>query len=1056
MLVIFLIVTGIPAYFLIVRELFPILPQDRIGITTIYPDASPEDIEKQITAEIESAIAGVDGIRHISSVSVEGISMINLELEVDADPDDVIRDVQAEIDTIDTFPDDAEDPRVEELKYNWPVVNLTLHGPVSEKRMKKIAEDLKDSLVEIPGVAQIMLGGIREREIHVLADMDRLYAYRISLPILAQALIRGNRDLPAGKLETSRQEFLVRTQEDFTQVEEIRRAIVRVNERGGKVTVGDVATVVDTFADRETFIRMKGNQCVGLFIMKQSNADTLRLKRRIDEVVDRFLQQIPEPITVDPFLDFSFAIRERLDVMQFNGMLGLALVLGFLCLFLDIRIAMMVAIGIPFSFLGAILLMSGMGMSLNMLTMFGAIIVLGMLVDDAIIIAENSYRYLERGWPRAKAAIAGANEVTMPVLAAVLTTISAFLPLLLMEGLLGKFLGVIPIVVTFALVASLLEAFVILPSHIAEWSQRISFVKHPHAIRKKARNRYWYAGVIRFYRRALLMCLRYRYLAVLTIILLAIAAVWFAYYGMDFILIQNRDINYFRILVEMPVGAPLDRTSDAMQKLEELALQLPENEIEAVVAYVGLQIDEWNQLHLGSHYGQIWVDLTETKWRDRVGMETLEEYRRLLPPMPEIKSLSLEKEVAGPPAGKAVSVRIRGENFALLRQISREMQDFLHTIDGVVDIRDDFTEGKTELRIKLDRPRASQLGFTPEEIAAAVRYTFDGGKAGRLFDQDEGLDIMVRAKKSNRSRIEDISNLRFLNANGDWIPFENFATLMPGRGVSQITRFDNRRSITVSADVETEKITSMEANRLLRERFAASTSEIPAWKTATDMFFGQVQTSLPCKERPGYTLTFGGENEETQRSLSSLLRAFVVSFVLIYFILAAVFRSYIQPMVVLLTVPFSFIGVIIGLFVMGEPIGIMALIGVISLNGIVVNDAIVLVDFINQSRRRGLGRWRSVYKSGILRIRPIILTSVTTIGGLLPLTAWVDGTSEFLSPMAIAISWGLAFATLLTLLVLPCAFSILDDIKIRLRVSLVPSTGPEESSTLRNGSLPAD
>ncbi len=1046
MLVILLICTGVPVYFLIVRELFPIIPQDRVGVTTVYPDASPEDIEKQITAEIENAITNITGIKHMSSTSLEGMSMINLELEVDADPNVVIREVEAEIDKIDTFPEDAEDPRVEELEFNWPVVNLGLKGPIGEKRLKEIAEDLRDFIVEIPGVSQVMLAGVREREIHVLADMDRLYAYRVSLPLLAQALRQSNRDLPAGTLEGSRQEFLVRTEEDFTSLDDIRRAIVRTNGRGGKVTVGDIALVADTFEDLDTFTRVNGDFCLTLFIQKKPTADTLRLKREVDEVVEKFLSQISEPITVVPFLDFSFAILERIEVMQFNGMLGLSLVMILLCLFLNLRTALMVSIGIPFSFLGAVLLMYWMDMSLNMITMFGAIVVLGMIVDDAIIIAENCYRKMEQGLSRKKAAIEGARQVTVPVLAAVLTTISAFLPLLLMEGLMGKFLGAIPIVVTFALLASLLEAFVILPSHVAEWSNKNSFNKNSHQKAPHAKNHHWYAHIIRFYRKALLRCLRYRYLTLITVLLLAVLSITFAYYFMDFILFQNRDINYFRILLEMPVGTPLDQTSDTLRKLETAVDRLPSHEIEAVVTYAGLQVDEWGQLHFGSHYGQIWVDLTATKHRTRLGMDTMEEYRRLIPNLPEAKVLSLEKETAGPPQGKAVSVRIRGEDFNVLRKISQEVQDYLAGIDGVVDIKDDYREGKTELKIKLDRERTSQVGLTPDEIALNVRFAFEGGKAGRIFDQDEDLDIIVKCRESNFNDMEDITKMRFLNTKGEWVPFTNFGRLQPERGMAQIIRYDNRRCIIVSADVVPDIITSVEINAMLRERFTTASEEANPLQPLIDMLTGAISPSLPSKNHPGYTLTFGGENEETQRSLSSLLRAFLVSFILIFFIMASVFRSYAQPFVVLLTVPFSFIGVVIGLYLMGEPIGIMALIGVISLNGIVVNDAIVLVDFINQARRRGFNRWRSVYRSGVIRIRPIILTSVTTIGGLLPLTAWASGTSEFLSPMAIAISWGLAFSTLLTLLVLPCAFSILDDLKLRLHMKVVPADADDEQN----------
>lgn len=1023
MLIVLILVTGFPVYFLLVRELFPILPQDRILVFTIYPEASPEDVEKQITAAIEREILAVDGIKNIFSTSMEGRSSIILELESDANPSSVIRDVEAEIEQIDTFPDEAEEPEVRELKYDWPIVNIGLRGPLAEKRLNDLADELKDLLLEIDGISRVIVVGAREREIHVLANLESLYSYDISLPMLAEALLRDNRDLPAGAIETQRQEFLLRTQEDFTDLESIRNVILRVNQRGGRVCVADVATVADSFEDRTNLARVNGENSVVLLIQKTPVGDTLRIKKNIDRAIDQFARSHPEPIIIEPFLDFSFAIRERIRVMQYNGLMGLSLVLVCLCLFLNFRVSMMVAIGIPFSFLCAILIMYGYGMSLNMLTMFGMIIVLGMLVDDAIIIAENCYRYMEQGVPKLEAAMVGTKEVALPVIAAVLTTCAAFLPLLLMEGLMGKFLGVIPIVVTFALLSSLFEAFVVLPCHIAEWTDDTK-VNAP----SRSNNKHWYTIILSYYRIVLKCCLRGRYAVCFAVIGVALFSVWFAIYQMDFILFQNKDIKYFKVNLELPVGAKLDRTAEIMSLFEKKVKELPENEIESIVAYLGYQVDEWGRLQLGGHLGQLWVDLTETSLRDRLGIDVMNAYRDSIPPIAEAKSIQFEKETAGPPQGAAVSVRVRGEDWSTLSRIVNEIETYLSSIDGVVDIRNNYQAGKTEYRIKIDRERAAQLGLSTDMIANTMRYSIEGGEAGTFFDQDDQLDIIVRLDKKKDWDYSEIQSIRFLSQQGKWIPFTNFAELIPAQGYSEITRFNNRRAITITAEVITDKITSVEVNSMLclqftdRKETGASMIHYLA-----SLLLGTVETTFPCKGYPGYSLAFGGENEETQRSLSSLMRAFIVSLVLIYFIMGAVFRSYIQPLIVLFTIPFSLIGVIWGLYCMGQPIGIMALIGVISLNGIVVNDAIVMVDFINNKRDRGLGRWRSVYQAGIMRVRPIILTSVTTIGGLLPLTVWATGSSEFLSPMAIAISWGLGFATVLTLLVLPCIHSIVDD-----------------------------
>lgn len=1012
LLVLIIIVVGIFTYLTIVREVFPIVPQDSVRIAVIYPNTSPDEMEKTVTRPIEEAVMDLKGIKTMTSVSIEGLSLITLEVEPDEDAGELARKAEAEIDKIEDYPEDAEEPDVEEMEFNWPVVQVSLRGDIPEKDLLKAAENLCEHLREIEGVSNVLLTGMREREIWIEADRERLNAYGLSLASIVQAIARRNQDIPAGTIKAERQEFLVRTKEDFESLEDIEKVIVRSTAPGRVVRVEDFAAVSDTFEERRTQTRLYGEPTAMLLVLKGADGNTLTIKRDVDRIVEETSEKLASSYRLDVVIDFSFAIRERIATMERSGLMGLTLVIVLLCLFLDWRVALMVSLGIPFAFMAAMIVMNFWGISLNMISMFGMIIVIGMLVDDAIVVGENIYRYIERGVPRREAAIRGCKEVTLPVFSAVSTTIAAFLPLLLMEGLMGKFLSEVPLVVTFSLAASLLEAFVVLPAHMADWA--FSPRQLLDRVRSKGRAvRRWYDTLLRFYTRLLLVWLRFRYILVSLLLVLTGIAVYVAIYHVPFVLVQVRDINYFKVDLEMPVGTKMERTGEVLSRIEKLAARLPANEVDALVGYVGFFVDDWGVPHLGSHFGQLWVDLTPSSQRQRYGDETMNDMRRILGPIPEARSVKLVKESGGPPVGKAVAIRIRGERFEILQELSRDVQEYLKTVPGVVEISSNFQPGKGEMRIRLDHDRLKALGLDAAAVGQAIRFAIEGGEAGKYHDLDDELDIIVKYRETDRDEVEDLSQIQFVNRQVQLVPFDNVASIEPAQGYAQIYRYDNQRCIIVYADVDNKVTTSREVNRKALDRF------------------GRVSAKYPT-----YTFEYGGENEDVQESIQSFIRAFSVAMLVIYFIMASLFRSYVQPFIVLTIVPLSFLGVLLGILVNQEPIGIMVLIGIVALNGIVVNDAIVMVHFINRGRRRGLSRWHALVRAGRRRMRPILLTSITTIGGLCPLIFWAEGTTQFLTPMALAICWGLGFATILTLLVVPCVYGIVDDLKQLLGIPL--------------------
>jgi multidrug efflux pump subunit AcrB len=660
------------------------------------------------------------------------------------------------------------------------------------------------------------------------------------------------------------------------------------------------------------------------------------------------------------------------------------------------------AVGLPVAYSIAILLMQYFGITINMLSLFGLILVLGIVVDDAIIICENSCRHIEEGLRPLEAAVVGTREVTWPVIAAVSTSAAAFIPLLLMSGTLGKFFGIIPKAVTFALLASLVEALFILPSHIADFAKPIPARQKPRMADG------WLQRLTRGYLRLLDFTLDRRYLCVPSVVALAAGCMLFAYLFMPFVLFPQRDVEEFGVTIKMPVGTKLEETGSVVAQLERAALQLPEEDIYAVIGRVGTgQLANYD-FRTGTHIGQVVLDLTDRFDRQRSGQEIVSEYRESVADIPGPAEVSFLEWREGPPLEPAVEIHLRGDEFEVLRAIADEMKTYIASIEGTRDITDDFEPGKHEARIIVDEEKAYLLGLDMTTIGYTIRYAFDGGIASSIHERGEEIDLRVILREESRRDLEDIEEMRFQSRSGALIPFGNFGRIERKPGYTNINRRDRKRAITVSANVDEDMITSVEINRLLRERYE-------------DLG----------KRYPGYALKFSGEYEETQEQVIALAKAFGVAILLIYAILGSLFRSFAMPLVVMLAVPFSFIGVVVGFFVMGEPLGLMAVIGIIGLAGIVVNDSLILVDFINSGREAGLARREATLRACRQRLRPVLMTSVTTIFGLLPLAIGLFGVSAFLTPIAVAIVWGLTFATFLTLLLVPGLYAIVDDIAVR-------------------------
>ena len=992
------IVAGLLTFFDMPVELNPDVSFETAAVVTQYQGASPEEAEELVTIPIEDEIKKLDGINRLVSISAENRSTIVVEYESEIeDLKEAVRELRDAVDGVDDLPEEADDPLVLEFGTSsmYPVITAVLSShDMPESKMKELAEDIQDELEEIDGVSSVSIAGIREREIWVEVSPQKLYGYELSVRNVVDALRLANLDLSAGKIKTSKKEYLVRTLGQFNDVRDIESVVIKASPTGRHILVSDVGRVRDTFEEEETRSRLRGKPAVSLSVLREKGGNNFNIVRETKRTVREMLEGTSYTIETAYINDSTILIGRVVQRLRNNALFGLSLVVLTLYLFVGFRNALFAGIGIPFSFLCTFVLMHIADITINTLSLFSLILVLGIVVDDAIVMIENMYRYVEDGLPTEEAAISGASQVAMPVLASVLTTVAAFLPLLLMVGIIGSFLAVIPLVVSFALLSSLFEAFIILPSHVTEFGKRGGeplIGDHAFGVMK------------RIYRRAIVRVLRFRYVFLLVILILAAGGGYLAFFVLERDLFADEEISQFSCRIHTAVGNRLEQTDEIISQIEKLAMEIPSSEVSAVLSRTGIIIGDY-MIERGTHLGEVMVDLVEEEERDRMSDEIIAQLRSHVEKISGITSLEFAKVETGPPVGKPVAVQVRGKDYAVLEAAADEVKRMLAKIQGVKDIHDDLEPGKREVRIHIDQGKANLYGLTNNQIALAVRGAFEGLEATTFRTGGEEVDVIVKFEEANRRGLGDFERIKLQTPKGDLVPLYSVANVNLERGYALIIRRDFERTVMVMAEIDSSVTKSTRVNRILETR-------IPELEA----------------RYPGTKLKLGGEYEKTQESFSSLARSFLIAIVVIYMILATQFRSFSQPLVIMITVPFSFIGVVLGLLVMEYPFSLVAFVGVVALAGIVVNDSLVLIDFINKRRRKGLSRWRAIIQSGKIRMRPILLTTITTVLGLLPMGLGIGGKSRVWGPMANTIIWGLSFATILTLFFIPAFYAIVDD-----------------------------
>jgi len=1026
LLLVAVVVGGLVTIPSLILEAFPEVTMGIVNISVEYPGAAPEEVEEGISVRIEEELYGLDGVKRLVSESLEGLSKVRVELTSDADEDTVLDEIKTRVDAIDTFPDEAEKPVIELLVARLQLLNVAVSGNTDERTLKQLGQRVRDEISALPSVNYVHLASVRPYEISVEVSEKALQRYGLTFDDVANAIRQSSIDLPGGGIKSSDGEILLRTVGQAYRGDEFAEIALVSRRDGTRLTVGDVATVVDGFAETDQTARFDGEPAVLVQVFRTGQQSALDLAAEVEAYVERAQARMPEGIELTVWLNDADMLQTRLDTLLRNGRGGLLLILVVLALFLKLRVALWVLVGVPVCFLGTLWLMPTLGVSVNMISLFGFILVLGVLVDDAIVIGESIYSHQRAGEDRLQSAIRGAQAVATPVSFGVLTTMAAFAPLLFIPGTMGKFIIVIPLCVITALGFSLIESMFMLPAHLGHGADRPPKRRLAKAWRSvqlrvdAALGRF----IDNVYAPTLEWALAWRYttlaigLALLLVSGALIAAGWLKFYF-------NHPIEADNVLayLTLPEGTTVETTADAIAEIErkgfELAAELEESEgrpvIRHVLASIGEQPFRTRQsggsefvFYASPNIGEVNLELAQSAERDARASEIADLWRKKVGAIPDAVELIYSSELIN--TGEAINVQLSSRNTDDLRRAATLFKRRLGEYPGVIDISDSFRSGKREWKLTL-LPGAETMGIAVEDLGRQVRQAFYGEEVQRIQRGRDEVRVMVRYPADDRQSLGDIESMYIRLPDGRRLPFRQVARAEESIGFASIKRTDRRRVINVVADVD---------------RGIANANEIVAKLQSKTL--PELSAAIP-----GLTYSFEGEQREQADVMLAMGRGFAIAVFAIYSLLAVPLRSYSQPLLIMTAIPLGYIGAIWGHVLLGADMSMFSVLGGVALAGIVVNDSLVLVDYINQTRRDGAALGTAVRQAGRARFRAILLTSLTTFAGLLPLILEDSVDAKFLQPMAVALAFGVLFSSAVSLLILPASYLILNDATALLR-----------------------
>ncbi|HHT81138.1 MAG TPA: efflux RND transporter permease subunit [Spirochaetales bacterium] len=986
------------------QEQFAEVPFFWVNVIVPFPGVGAEDLESSVTIPVENAFQGMDKLKKISSTTSEGLSVVRVEFDDGISKQEfkaLYQDAQTRFSQV-ALPDGTLTPIVDDFSSAdfLPVIEVVISGNLPYDELREQALALRNKILKVKDVSDVEVLGLPDRQILINLDNSRLTSLGLTVNEVVRAISDQNRVVPSGTLSTDSREYLLRTLGSIREISDFESVIVRRSATSeGVVRINDVAEVIDGFDPDSTLARFNGSPSVNLRVTKVVKGSSVSVVEGVTEIVEEARRKNNGGAKLTLFNDSTVQIASSLSVLSSNALMGLALLILILWLFVGLRNALITALGIPVTFALTFLVLDLLGETINTNTLFGLVLVLGLIVDHAIVIIENSYRLQSNGMLRHDAAIAGANQVIWPVVAATATTVAAFLPLMLLPGTIGKFLRVIPLTVTIALIVSTAEALFFLPSHFAEWGPREG------SKRKQKEPGVWFETVQGGYTK--LLAKLYRFKGLLLLLALVVTLGVFSLVGMlkqD--LFSAEDYSYFTIEIITPRGTSLDATNRIVSQYEKILLDKVGN---GEILSISTKIGTLGGGESNSTMAQITVDLAEMdEGRKRSINDVLSEVQNETYYISGAEQVFFRKAQNGPPTADPLSFRFSGDEYKQLIDSSNAIINLLNSVEGVNNVESDFIAGSPELRIRIDQDRASALGVNVQSVGSFIRARFDGIPAGSFFEKNEQIDIVVRFARADSKRFENLEQLLLPTEDGRLVPLSSVATIELDNSLGTIRRVEGKREITLTANA-IDDVDLKQVNKQVKE----------VWQQNLAGLY------------PDVSFAVGGEFDDFNTLLFDILRVFVLGIFLMYLILGTQFNSYSQPLLILVSVPFAFIGVVLYLFVSGTPLSTTVIYSGVALAGIAVNDAIVLISFINELRAEGKSVKDAIGEAANTRLRPIILTSLTTIVGLLPTAIGIGGYSVVWSPMASTIIFGLVFSTTTSLFIIPMLYGTIYDKKRR-------------------------
>ncbi len=1005
-------------------EIFPSIDVDRVSVRVSLRGATPEDVEKGVVIRIEESIQDLEGIERITSTSGEGSGVVNVEVESGYDAREMLNDVKSRVDAINTFPADAEKPVVSLAQRKRSVISVTVAGDYSEKEIREFAEKVRDDLLRIEGITQLELSGVRNYEIALEVPQNKLRQYGLTLAQVRRAVADASADVSAGNIKTEGGDILIHAKGQAYRKDEFADIAIKTNADGSVLRLRDIADIRDGFEETPVRTRFNGKQAVFIDVYRIGQQSAIDVAEKVRNYIESRQATMPIGYDLSYWDDDSVIVKNRIATLTTNALQGGILVLALLTLFLRPSIALWVFIGIPVSFMGAFLAMPIFGVTLNIMSLFGFILVLGIVVDDAIVTGENVYSHLRHSETGEQAAIRGTMEVAIPVTFGVLTTVVAFLPLYFIEGRRGALFAQLPVVIIPVLLFSLIESKFVLPSHLKHIKLR-SQRNEPNRF-ERFQHRFadgFERAIVKFYQPFLHLAVRNKlttvsvFVSIFVVIFALTSSGW-----MRFVFFPRIPSETIRVNLSMPAGTAFEVTNKHVLRMTEKAKQLQQKHLDPVTGEPVIMniLSQTGGRGGDSSAGSIRMEIVPPEKRASTitSRELVAEYRKMIGVIPGAESLTYRAEIGR--SSDPIDIQLSGNSLNDLKDAAEKVKAHLKGYPTVFEIADSLSDGKQDLKIELTA-QGKAMGLTLTDVSSQLRQAFFGAQVQRIQRGRDDVRVMVRLPLDERRSIADLNAILITTPSGGEVPLNFVAKLNPGKSPSSITRIDRYRTVNVTADID------------------KAGTNMTVLNSELNTYLGQLVAKYP-----GVSFTLEGEAKEQRQSFGSLGWGLLFVFSIIYALLAIPFKSYIQPLIVMSVIPFGMIGAIMGHWLLGMDLTLLSLLGMLALTGVVVNDSLVLVDYINKKRLEK-PLMEAVLTAGAARFRPVMLTSMTTFIGLMPLLFEKSTQAQFLIPMAVSVGFGILFATLITLILVPVNYLLIEKI----RVFFYPETAePREAATV--------